>query len=97
MTARIFLFACLLLWPVDALAPPSFCYDRAVLLHHLKEKFGERPRHAGLAANGFILEILVSPGGETFSAILSDAERVCIVASGESWIDIAPKEKGDPL
>lgn len=83
----------------SAAAAAAPCAPREVLLRRLAEGYGEAPRALGLTANGALLELLVSPGGRSFSILMTrppSAERSgqvsCLVAAGEGWRSAAPAE-----
>jgi len=85
--------------PSAAAAAAAPCAPREVLLRRLAEGYGEAPRALGLTANGALLELLVSPGGRSFSILMTrppSAERSgqvsCLVAAGEGWRSAAPAE-----
>ncbi len=82
--------------PAPAAAP---CAPREVLLRRLAEGYGEAPQALGLTGNGALLELLVSPGGRSFSILLTRPPgagapgRVsCLVAAGEGWRPAAPAD-----
>ena len=71
------------------------CAPREVLLRRLAEGYGEAPRALGLTGNGALLELLVSPGGRSFSILMTRPPSVeapgrvsCLVAAGEGWRDM---------
>ncbi len=75
--------------PAAAAAP---CAPREVLLRRLAEGYGEAPQALGLTANGALLEVLVSPGGRSFSILVTrppyagqPGQVSCLVAAGEAW------------
>ena len=71
------------------------CFNRGDLVKHLDGKFDESPVAAGLAANGSILEVFVSPDGITWTIVLTKPNgRTCVMASGESWMGIPMPKKG---
>lgn len=62
---------------------------------HLEKTYGEVVVYRGLASNGNLIEVLVSPGGKSWSIIVIFPNgRACITASGEDWIDV---NKAKPL
>lgn len=87
----------LLLWPAVAGAPPAPCYDRAVFAANLEAKFDETVRHVAVTAAGLLLEVYASPDGRTFTVAMGDGTLACPTLSGENWIDMDRKSKGDPM
>ena len=82
--------------PAAAAAP---CAPREVLLRRLAEGYGEAPQAMGLITSGALLELLVSPGGGSFSILMTRPPRAgqpgqvsCLVAAGEGWRSVAPAE-----
>ena len=87
----------LLAWSWTAAA--ATCAPREVLLRRLAEGYGEAPQAWGLTANGALLELLVSPGGRSFSILMTRPPRAgapgrvsCLVAAGEGWRPAAPAQ-----
>lgn len=81
--------------PSPALAGHSGpCAPRADFLAHLSDNYAEAPVAMGLAANGNLLEILVSPRG-TWTIIITGPNGIaCGVATGENWENVtAPRPK----
>lgn len=75
-------------------APEAVCFDRSSLIEHLSGRFAETPVAAGLAANGSMVEVFSSPDGQTWTIVLTRPDgATCVVASGESWIDVIPRAK----
>ena len=85
------------------------CAPREVLLQRLAEGYGEAPLAlgviggviGGLTGNGALLEVLVSPGGRSFSILMTRPPSAhggpgapgrvsCLVAAGEGWRPVAP-------
>ncbi len=76
------------------------CAPREVLLRRLAEGYGEAPQALGLTGNGALLELLVSPGGRSFSILMTRPPSAgapgrvsCLVAAGEGWRAAAPAEE----
>jgi hypothetical protein len=71
------------------------CSKRADLLSNLKSQFAEAPVAIGLANTGGVVEVLASPGGATWTIIVTDPEGVsCLMAAGAYWesIQSAPQK-----
>ena len=74
------------------------CAPRELLLQRLAEDYGEAPLALGLTGNGALLELLVSPGGRSFSILMTRPPRAgapgqvsCLVAAGEGWRSAVPE------
>ena len=84
-------------WAGGPTPAAAACAPREVLLRRLAEGYGEAPHALGLTGDGALLELLVSPGGRSFSILMTrppSAEapgRVsCLVAAGEAWRPAPP-------
>lgn len=77
----------------------ALCADRAGIIRNLQAQFQETTVSIGLANDGGMVEILVSPDGSTWTILITDPQGVsCLMAAGESWESIKPKTPlGDPL
>lgn len=65
--------------------------DRAEVGEKLAREFGETSTGMGLAGNGGMVELFASPGGETWTLLLTmpnGLSRIIIV--GEGWTTLAP-------
>ena len=61
------------------------CLQRTAVIERLEAASGERPAHAGLASNGALLEVTVSPDG-SWTILLSFPDGLsCPLAAGEAW------------
>ena len=81
--------------PAMAQSEQASCFERAVIVKHMLNKFNESPVAAGLAANGAVMELLSSPDGGTWSMILTYPNGTsCVMASGEAWMDVPLPKKG---
>ncbi len=63
----------------------TVCSERPMCLSHRAADYRENPVAMGLAANGKMLEILVSRSGSWTILITSPDGRSCVVAVGENW------------
>lgn len=61
------------------------CGERAELVKDLEQKYSERPQSIGLAADGGLLEVLVSPAGGWTILISYPKRPTCVVAVGQDW------------
>ena len=75
----------------DANAVGLSCGDRAAIVERLASDYDETPVSLGMAANGAVIEVHVSPEGETWTLLMSWPTGVaCIVATGMQWHDAPP-------
>ena len=79
-------------------SPP--CGPRPVIVEQLARDFNEHVVSRGLASNGTMLELLVSPRGTWTMLISLPNGNSCFGAAGEMWEDLprdpAPKDMGQP-
>jgi len=76
----------------------SACMPRDALLEKLSRKYRETPIAAGLASNGQVVELMSSPGGLTWTLVVTTPSGIsCLIASGQAWNQThTPKsKKGD--
>lgn len=85
------------LLPSAANAAEQPCGDRLKIMDHLAKKYKEVPRAIALTGAGTVMEIFLSPSGSWTTLITTPQGETCIVASGESWEDIAIKPAGTAL
>lgn len=80
--------------PVDAQIGP--CDKRPDVVAHLKKEYKESPRSMGLASNGSVIEVFVSPKG-SFTIIITQPTGIsCLVAGGENWEDLPERIDKEP-
>lgn len=72
------------------------CQPRATIIKQLAEKYSERPSALALQANGVLLEVYRTAGGETWTVLLTRPDGTsCIAAVGRDWVDVpAPQDAG---
>ena len=76
----------LLLWFSGPAGAQSLCGQRAEMLNGLDGTYTEAPSAMGLSTNGGVVEILTSPGGETWTIIITLPNGMsCLIAAGENW------------
>ena len=86
------LLAALLLAPATVFAEPV-CGDRGAIVHHLEQRYQERPSGLGLMPDGNLIEILVSSSG-TWTLLVSRPDGAsCAVAAGDHWQSAVPAGK----
>ena len=79
--------AALLLSCSGAQARPPQCNTRDNVLRQLLTKYQEEPVAFGVLGTGRAIEVLTSPGGATWTIIISDPESgiSCLLSVGEGW------------
>lgn len=76
--------------PAGSAAAPA-CGRHDLVLARLGEQFRERVVAQALQEDGRLLELLASPGGATWTALLTAADGVaCIVAAGRHLALLPP-------
>ena len=76
-----------------AVAAETRCLPRDEVLAHLHTNFGEAPAGFGVAGSDALVELLVSPGGETWTLLITRRDGTsCLLASGEGWRAVAPRD-----
>ena len=73
--------------PQSGWAASPVCGPRAALLAQLTARYGEQPRHLGLAGNGSVLEVLTSSSGSWTILLTTPTGRSCLLAAGRHWQD----------
>ena len=76
----------------------SACLPRDALLEKLSQKYRETPIAVGLASNGQVVELMSSPGGLTWTLVVTTPSGIsCLIASGRAWNKTPAPEakKGD--
>ena len=70
-------------WPVNA---AGACGTREALLSSLSNRYKEVPQAFGITYRGELIELLVSPGGTSWSLVVtSPGGPSCLVTAGEGW------------
>lgn len=83
---------------VSAAWAQSACMARDALLKKLSQKYRETPIAVGLANNGQVVELMSSPGGLTWTLVVTTPSGIsCLIASGHAWNKAPAPEtkKGD--
>jgi len=75
----------------EAALSQALCAEREAVLAGLVDRFGEIPAAAGLAANGAIVELLVSPSGSWTLLISRPDGLSCLITGGDGWGPVASK------
>ncbi len=62
------------------------CAGRSAMLAHLAENYSETPVGRGLTGGGYVVELLRTPDGVTWTIIVTAPDGMtCGVAAGEAW------------
>lgn len=83
------LMAALLLWlifgPTEANAQ-SLCQPWSQIKKSFKERFNEEPVSTGISSGKWIVQVIASPNGETFTIFMIDRLGIaCAMISGQHW------------
>ena len=74
----------------------AMCGDRKAVLNNLEETYSEVPEDRGLASNGSVIELVVSPSGSFTILYTMPNGLTCVMAAGESWEPVEKKTPGEP-
>ena len=74
----------------------AFCGDREAVLNNLEETYSEVPEDRGLASNGSVIELVVSPSGSFTILYTMPSGLACVMAAGENWGPVEKKTPGEP-
>jgi len=92
MRPLLVLAALLLAAPASA---QTVCGKRDDVLKKLLESYDETPHQWGLANNGGVVELMMSPGGKTWTIVITlPGGPMCFVGSGDGWMPVKQKGKG---
>ena len=73
-------------WATGVSAAPFVCGKHAGIVENLASRYDEAPVSMGVTANGWLLQVLASPGGETWTVLLIRPPGIaCITATGTNW------------
>lgn len=62
------------------------CNERSDVVAELSQKYAESPVAIGLSSDGYLLEVLTSRDGATWTIIQTAPTGIaCLVAAGEGW------------
>ena len=75
----------------------AMCGDREAVLNNLEETYSEVPEDRGLASNGSVIELVVSPSGSFTILYTMPNGLTCVMAAGESWGPVEKKTPGEPV
>ncbi len=74
----------------NAHAQGANCAERAMIVERLQSKFGETRQSMGLGRNNAIVEVFASQSTGTWTILVTLPNGMsCLVASGESWEQLA--------
>ena len=84
----------LIMWPFSVQGQ-TFCLERTAFAADLFKEFKEIPIAMGISMDKTrIIEIFVSPKGETFTIVFTTATGMtCPLVAGERWLDISKSQK----
>ena len=72
-----------LVWPAGAVGS---CGTREALLSLLSSRYHEAPQAYGITYRGELIELLVSPGGTSWSLVVTPpGGPTCLATAGEAW------------
>ena len=74
----------------------AMCGDREAVLNNLEETYSEVPEARGLASNGNVIELVVSPSGSFTILYTMPNGLVCVLAAGEGWGLVKKTPPGEP-
>jgi len=77
--------------PRPALAQQVPCGERDKILSKLGKDYAEQPVSLGLSSNGTLVEVLASKSGSWTMIYTMPNGGTCVIATGQSWEDIAAK------
>ena len=76
---------------------PRNCGPHAQVVERLAEGYGESPVGLGLASNGTAVQVFANLDTGTWTITTTVPQGItCLVASGQSWTEIATLPAGDP-
>jgi len=94
---RAFILALIFLAGFVPATAEAACDLREAILKKMLLGYKELPSARGIAANGSVIELLVSPDGETWTMMQSLPNGVsCMIATGESWEAVERKAPETP-
>lgn len=74
----------------------SLCVPHEKLVAQLSKKHGEKPAAMGLASNGSLMQVFSNRDGGSWTMVLTKPNGVsCVMAAGESWMDVPKPLAGD--
>ena len=72
------------------------CGDRKAGLDNLEGTYSEVIESRGLASNGSVVEIVVSPSGSFTILYTKPGGLMCVMVAGEGWGPVEKKLPGEP-
>ena len=81
------LIAAALLWGAtpSPSAAQALCGERGEILERLESQFSETPQAIGVAQDGGLIEVIVSPAGGWTILVTYPKRATCVVATGHGW------------
>ncbi len=91
----IALMAVFFLLPSLPISAAPKCGDRETVVTGLAAQYDEVPVAVGVTKSGGVIEVFVSPEGETWTIIFTyPSGPSCLVSSGEAWQNLEASIKG---
>ena len=79
----------------NAVSQNLACVPRPDIIKRLGYKYKETTIGLGIANNGGVLELLTTKTGNTWTILITMPNGIsCMVASGEDWQNLPPKDEG---
>ncbi|NKB50455.1 MAG: hypothetical protein GKS02_13945 [Alphaproteobacteria bacterium] len=76
-------------------AAQNSCGPRDTVVKLLGSEYDESTVAVGLAHSGGVIEVLTAGDGTTWTIMMTMPDGTsCVVASGEAWIDVLRRAKG---
>ncbi len=101
LTITLLMIAAFILRPAEAqtvLRPAeaqTVCVAHVDLVKQLSRKYAEQPVAMGLASDGSVMELFTRKDGETWTLVrIMPNGTSCMMAGGESWIEMSPRAAG---
>ncbi len=73
----------------------TVCVMHADLVQQLSRTYAEEPMALGLGSDGSVMELFTSKDGKTWTLVrIMPNGTSCMMAGGESWIEMSPRAAG---
>lgn len=93
---RLALAAALVVVASPALAQQQApaCLPHAILVQFLADAHKEKPASEGATDSGAAVVLFAADDGSTWTLVIRGKEVSCIIATGNSWASLKPRERG---
>jgi hypothetical protein len=81
----LFALAAVALLAAQPAKAQRICGEHQKIVAKLAEKYREKPEAMGVAADGSLLQVMVSPQGGWTILVTSPRRVTCVVAAGKDW------------